>query len=331
MIYDVLIVGAGISGLSAATALQERGASVLVLEKSRGLGGRAATRRWDNLPVDHGAQFFTVRTPEFGEQVRSWLAEGVCHEWTRGFHRYDGHQIHGPAGDHHPRYVCRAGMSSLGKSLVSRHGLRVETQAKIESIEVAAGVWALASDDGRAWKSRGLIMTAPPAQAAVLLEASSPATAALARSQPFLPCLAVAVRLPKIDLPWRGVQCDDTTISWVSNDTSKRPDMHGGYTVVVIHAHPDFSARHYDQSPNDVVPKIIRHASAITGIEFFGADFFFHRWRYALPLNEGLSSGVFSTKDSAPLVLAGDTWVGGKIEGAWCSGIAAANSCATML
>ena len=65
---EILIVGAGLCGLHAATRLQAAGRSVLVLEKSRGLGGRAATRRWNNRPVDHGAQFFTAKNPEFIEK-----------------------------------------------------------------------------------------------------------------------------------------------------------------------------------------------------------------------------------------------------------------------
>ncbi|MEY4299451.1 MAG: hypothetical protein RIR25_687, partial [Verrucomicrobiota bacterium] len=87
MIHDTIVLGAGIAGLAAAGVLRGAGREVLMLEKSRGLGGRAATRRWDNLPVDHGAQFFTARSGEFRAQVDTWLAQDICHEWCRGFHQ----------------------------------------------------------------------------------------------------------------------------------------------------------------------------------------------------------------------------------------------------
>jgi phytoene dehydrogenase-like protein len=42
---DAIVIGAGISGLAAATELAKAGCRTIVLEKSRGIGGRMATRR----------------------------------------------------------------------------------------------------------------------------------------------------------------------------------------------------------------------------------------------------------------------------------------------
>jgi renalase len=83
---DLLIIGAGITGLTAARALRSTTRRVLVLEKSRGLRGRAATRRWNGLPVDHGTQFFTARSAEFITQTDDWLQRGVCFQWCRGLY-----------------------------------------------------------------------------------------------------------------------------------------------------------------------------------------------------------------------------------------------------
>lgn len=54
---DVVVIGAGIAGLSCASSLQAQGYSVVVLEKSRGLGGRVATRRIDGTQFDYGARY----------------------------------------------------------------------------------------------------------------------------------------------------------------------------------------------------------------------------------------------------------------------------------
>jgi cation diffusion facilitator CzcD-associated flavoprotein CzcO len=71
---DVLVVGAGLAGLLAANQLQAAGHTVLVVEKGRGVGGRLATWRLGPGRGDYGAQFFTVREPQFQAIVDEWLA-----------------------------------------------------------------------------------------------------------------------------------------------------------------------------------------------------------------------------------------------------------------
>jgi hypothetical protein len=66
---EVIIVGAGISGLMAAQVLQNNGVHVCVMDKSTSVGGRLATRRIGTGVADHGAQFFTVREPQFQAMV----------------------------------------------------------------------------------------------------------------------------------------------------------------------------------------------------------------------------------------------------------------------
>ena len=61
----IAVVGAGLSGLLVARALQARGGKVVVLEKSRGLGGRLTTKRVGEAVFDTGAQYFTAKSERF--------------------------------------------------------------------------------------------------------------------------------------------------------------------------------------------------------------------------------------------------------------------------
>ncbi|MDX1531103.1 MAG: NAD(P)-binding protein, partial [Rhodothermales bacterium] len=60
------IIGAGAAGLAAAFGLRDSGVAVTLFEKSRGVSGRAATRRrtadGQTWRYDHGAQY--VKAPE---------------------------------------------------------------------------------------------------------------------------------------------------------------------------------------------------------------------------------------------------------------------------
>ena len=61
----IAVVGAGMAGLTLARALQARGNDVVVFEKSRGFGGRLATKRVGQATFDSGAQYFTAKSDAF--------------------------------------------------------------------------------------------------------------------------------------------------------------------------------------------------------------------------------------------------------------------------
>lgn len=84
---DTLVIGAGASGLAAASALAANGRTVCVLEARDRLGGRIYTRREPDLavPLELGAEFIHGRTPvTFGWLDRSGIAVAdVNHtRWT---------------------------------------------------------------------------------------------------------------------------------------------------------------------------------------------------------------------------------------------------------
>lgn len=330
-VYEVLVIGAGIAGLTAARELRAAGRRVLVLEKSRGLGGRAATRRWDGLPVDHGAQFFTARSPEFVTQVGDWISRDVCFEWSRGLHRATADGPRAPGSDNYPRYACREGMFALGRDLAGDDASFVAREARVESISTTGDRWEVRSEDGRTFAGRALIVTPPPPQSAALLGASAPdASAALARIS-MAPCLALVARYARIELPWRGIQAPEhAVVSWIGHDTSKRPDLHPNATIVVIHAAPAFSAANFGRNEADVSTELLRTASHLACVDLeHPTGCFLQRWRYALGPDRG-GPAALHFAGSAPLILAGDAIAGGKIEGAWQSGHEAARLLAAL-
>ena len=71
-IYDVIIIGAGISGLAAADYLIDQGKDVLVLEARDRIGGRIWSYLWNGVTIEEGANWIhtSVGNPltEFAEQ-----------------------------------------------------------------------------------------------------------------------------------------------------------------------------------------------------------------------------------------------------------------------
>ena len=114
----VVVIGAGMAGLVAARTLHDESGGdidVVVVDKGRSPGGRMATRRIGAATFDHGAQFFTVRTPAFARRVDDWIERGLVTVWNHGF----------DARRRLPPLRRTGGMTSLAKDLAVRPRRRV--------------------------------------------------------------------------------------------------------------------------------------------------------------------------------------------------------------
>jgi len=74
------VIGAGMAGVACARTLVQAGHRVTVFEKSRGAGGRMATRETEFGTFDHGTQYFTVRNPLFARALET--VPGLCRPWS---------------------------------------------------------------------------------------------------------------------------------------------------------------------------------------------------------------------------------------------------------
>jgi len=62
---EVIIVGGGISGLSAARLLSRKGVPFLLLESEPQLGGRIQSENYDGFILDNGFQILNTAYPEW--------------------------------------------------------------------------------------------------------------------------------------------------------------------------------------------------------------------------------------------------------------------------
>jgi renalase len=325
---DVLVIGAGISGLAAARELRASGLHPVILERSRGVSGRCATRRWDGIPVDHGAQYFTARTPLFQEQLRDWLDAGVCFEWSTKIHRWS------PPGlveklDPCPRYAGRGGMSALGKAM--EHGLDVRRNTRVDRLEQSGDLWVAHGPDLSRYEAPHVIVSAPIPQTLELLhDADLHADAAARLGRVFLqPCICVALRFPASQVPeWQGIQLDDPILSWIGNDSSKRENPSA--TVIILHGAPGFSRVWLNRDLGRAADLMTARAAGMLGAWILKSEArFVHLWKYSL-VERGVESSHYL--EVAPgCTVVGDAFVAPRIEGAWLSGHAAGAALAKKL
>lgn len=78
MTYDVVVIGAGVSGLSTAYELMRHGHDVAVLERQVVVGGNTISERFDGFLMEHGPSTMHAVMPEAREFARELDLETSC-------------------------------------------------------------------------------------------------------------------------------------------------------------------------------------------------------------------------------------------------------------
>ena len=297
------IIGAGLAGLMAARELLSAGHEVVLFDKGRSPGGRLATRRIGDATVDHGAQFFTVRSERFRQEVDRWLDAGVVAEWCRGF---------GVAGDGHPRYVGRRGMNSIAKHLAV--GLDVRCGALAFSLHVGTGphCWELKLDDGSVTGFDALVVTCPLPQAfSLLVSADVQMPEALWRTsyEAMFALLTVLDRPGAVPAPG-GVQTDPG-FTFIGDNAAKGISA---IPSVTFHANPTWSEAHWDDAPHAAVQALLLELARPWLGEAQVVASQLKRWRFARPRSLWPESH-WSPHDRSDLAVAGDAFAGPNMAG----------------
>ncbi|QDU99250.1 NAD(P)/FAD-dependent oxidoreductase [Lignipirellula cremea] len=327
-IESVAVIGAGMAGLCCAQHLRAAGLTVRVFDKSRGVGGRLATRRTDGeAAFDHGAQYFTVSDPILRRHVDSWIRAGVAAPWSGRIVVLKQGQTSPPHGEV-TRYVGAPAMTAIAKHLA--HGLNLELNARIARLEPAGEKWRLRGEQEQdLGQFDAVLVTAPAPQTLDLLQGLAPFDAQLAEAR-LAPSWAVMLALPEpLALPLDGAFVEDSPLSWIARNSSK-PERPATPDCWVLHARGDWSEEHLEEAPETVIAALLAafwSATGATAPPDLTATA--HRWRYALPTNPLPERCLFDPQSR--LGVAGD-WCGGpKVEGAFLSGLALAEAVFSLL
>ncbi len=281
------IIGAGLAGLVAGRTLTAAGHEVVVVEKSRGVGGRLATRRVADTVVDHGAPVLSASPGgalagllgQFADLDRVDLAEGVA---------------------------FRSGATAFPKRLAE--GLAIVRGARVAALRRSAAGFELADEQGN---THGLvdrvIVTAPAPQAADLLAASGvdDARVGALRAVTYEPAIMILagyrVAAPDGLHPFPV----GDSFALVANESAKGRTPVDGVVPIVARLNPTMSADLLDAADTEILARMLPALTAALGAPADPEWVQVKRWRYAIPV--GAAEQRVANAASDGIVLAGDS------------------------
>ena len=332
----IAVIGAGVAGAACAASLKRAGAQVVVFEKSRGTGGRMATRRarWtdetgaeQSAEFDHGAQHFAARHPRFKALMLRAMAAGRVALWHPRVH------VARPVALERDCFVALPNMPALCNHVLGDVPLRLEHA--VQRLQHSSEGWHVVVAGGAmAGPFDQVILAMPPAQAALLLAGHNDPWADALASMRMDPCWTLMAVTDDADWPWDAAEPRKGPLAWVArNDRKPGRTAPAGCISWIAHATPAWSAAHLEADPEAVRLALCKalQAQLPAGREPQWHHSSVHRWRYAVP-TESAADGTDCWWDAElGLGVCGDFLGSGDVESAWRSSDELADTVAAWL
>ncbi|MDB9512975.1 FAD-dependent oxidoreductase [Kamptonema animale CS-326] len=358
-VFDIAVIGAGMAGLICAQQLRQAGYSVAVIEKSRGAGGRVATRRLHATRADHGARYLEPQGEMVQQLIEIMRDRDILQFWTDTVYEFgttEGREAvakYSPSSSPSPsplsfppspsqnRYAPPSGMNSIGKFLA--HNLEIWYSRRALAITpTESKTWHLTletvgeNEHPQELTAKAVVVAIPAPQALMLLTETKDLPSefiATLGSIEYHPCITVMAGYPserhqdlaKLNPAWKAITFSgDSPLAWIGLDSSKRQDSQ--QPVFVVQSSPNFAQNYLEAPDLELVGQDLLERAAEYLMPWLSAPEWLqvHRWRYAF-CQHPLSISCLTAMTPLPLVCAGDWCGGNQIEGALHSGLAAAS------
>lgn len=326
---DVLIIGTGMAATALANSLAGK-ARVTLMEKSRGFGGRMATRRREGFEFDHGAQFFTARSPAFQQFLARPVERACIAEWQPRLTTLEAGREPYKREWFEPHFVATPSMNSLCKeslkalegSVTISLGCEIGSLEKIDSGEAPYRwrVFAKQTDGQREVLGEfdWVLSTAPSAQTSTLFANTNFSQLARLHDAVHLPCFSLMLGLAtshKFNFDLATVKASPIALIVANASKPQRGASHS----LLVHSDNGWARENFDADRAVIQQQLIDASCSLLGLDaasIVHSDL--HGWRFAK--TECAADEDFLLDSENQLAACGDWCLGGRIEDAFLSG-----------
>jgi len=290
MNFDVIIVGAGLSGSYLANKIKELGLNTLIIEKSKGIGGRFSTRPVGGSIADYGCQYLKPKTKELSELIQSLKNKNLI---KKSNILKDDEAFIAPYGMNKiPQYL------SLGVSTLLNQ--------KVSSIKKTSNQWEIRTNSFLL-KSKILVLTMPVKQVSELLNVSSLAINDLptADYKSFY-----TITFQNMDAIGSKPVLKNDFAPWICNNFLKGLSIDQNTFTVNINEELSNTLLNIDHNKKHELIKRHLKESGFKNFSFYNL----HYWKYAFTEGQNNITNYFNEDNM--LALCGDSFSVGQADGA---------------
>jgi predicted NAD/FAD-dependent oxidoreductase len=317
----VAVIGAGLAGLTCASALKGLVSQVKLFEKSAFAGGRVSRLRTGEYEFNHGAQYFTVSNPLFWNIVSAWQNEGLVRPWKGWIAELHKGQINN-SDVVTQRFVGEPRMQTIVEHLSTNCDLVTSTDiSEIEAQE--DGGWCLFNERGDYLGAFDIVIIATAAHQVASLCRSIPEISERADNVSMTVCWSGMFAFEtRIDLPFDAAHVLDSPLSWISRQQGN--DERNDADCWLFHASPEWSQQYAASFRGRVMHALLDSFWEATDLpEVKSVASSVYCWKHAVPINPISQDSLFV--ESKTIGACGDWCTAPRVEGAVLSGFSMAD------
>ena len=319
---NVAVIGAGITGATLANLLKKK-VTITVFEKSRGVGGRMATRRADPFQFNHGAQYFKVKNKEFKNFLQPLMLNKIIKPLEANQIEILNKKIIKSTKISNKKYfTAESKMNSVVKYFINNN-FSIKLLCKIEKTVKENDKWFVIDSDQVSYGPYDwLFITIPPYQATEILYDNFKFLDIL-KNIKMRSCYSLMLGFDKIkEFNFDTALFLDEDVAWLF--IRKKIFKNKKYYNLLINSSYNFAEKNINSSKDELSDYLIKQVSDILKYDLNNFKHkALHFWKYAMSeKNNNLGSLI---DEDLKVVVCGDWCMNGRIEGGFLSAKDAAN------
>ncbi len=315
----IAVIGAGVSGLITAKELSRLN-KVVVFDKSRGIGGRMATRRTNEYQFDHGAQFFTAKSKEFKEFCNKAKNDDIIEEWNCNFAEIIGNKINKQYqfnNNNNPHFVSKPQMNNLCKYIAKDLNVLLGKQVKYVNFDNKK--WSLETIEDEVFNDFDYLILAIPSHQAINLIPKKFKHFDIISNIKMSGCFTLMLGFKeKLSTEFNAALIKESNISWISVNSCK-PQRPEGFSLI-INSSNSWADKNIEGDLEIIKEKMITSLRQIINFDLNNINYQnIHRWKYANAIPRQGNRSLYDPNFN--LGVCGDWLISGRVESAFLSGL----------